>query len=317
MGAAIESILAQSFREFELLIIDDGSSDSTPDELAKFTDPRIRHIRQENRGLAATLNAGIDLARGKYIARQDADDISLPDRITKQVDYMESHPECGILGTWAQIIEHESLVERYHKHPGEISEIRNQLLLNNPFVHSSMMIRKSVLDKTGVYTTDPNRQPPEDYELWSRIIRVTSGSNLQEVLVFYRETPGSICRSGPAPFRKQLVKICAENIAWEAKMSPNDSDITAIAAITHGAHELVIQKPDFNRMREILLSAVDNIATGETKTALIDETTRRVTALRGLHLANHTFLGRLATSQVAARSILKRLFRLYEGVLKK
>jgi len=316
VGEAIESILNQKYQDFEFLIIDDGSTDGTHAELAKYTDPRIRHLRHENRGLAATLNTAIGLARGKYIVRQDQDDISMPDRIEKQVAFMEAHLECGLLGTWAQILEGDRLVDRFHKHPVSSSELRFQLLFNNYFVHSSVMIRKSVLAEVGSYSTDPLRQPPEDYELWSRIARVSEVANLPEVLLHYREVPGSMSRQGPSPFRERLVRICAENIALHAKAEPSDPQVAYIAAITHGSPDLVATKPDFNRMREILFSAVDNIATSETKTALIEDATRRVTVLRGLHLANHTFLGRLITSQGAGRSILKRLFKLCEEVLK-
>lgn len=313
VGEAIESILNQKFRDFEFLIIDDGSTDGTQAELVKYIDPRIRHLRHENRGLAATLNTAIGLARGKYIVRQDQDDISMPDRIEKQVAFMEAHLECGLLGTWAQIIEGDRLVERFHRHPTDPSVLRYQLLFNNPFVHSSVMLRKSVLEETGGYSIDPERQPPEDYELWSRIIRSAGVANLPEVLLYYREIPSSMSRVGPSPFLSRLVRICAENVARESKADPTDPQVLNIAALTHGAGEFIATRPDFGRMREILLSAVDSVSTMHTKSSLVADANHRITALRGMHLANHIFLGRILGVQGAARSVLKTLYRLFQS----
>jgi len=107
LGMAIKSILDQTFENYEFIIIDDGSTDNTPEIIQTFIDPRIRFFQQQNQGLAATLNRGIELARGKYIARMDQDDISMPERLAKQVKYLDSHPECGMIGTWAEIWEEE------------------------------------------------------------------------------------------------------------------------------------------------------------------------------------------------------------------
>lgn len=309
VGAAIESILAQSFGDFEFLIIDDGSTDETPHVLDQYSDARIRRIRHENKGLAGTLNVGIGLARGKYITRQDQDDISLPDRLEKQIAHMDAHPECGLLGTWAQILEGDRLSDRYHKHPSDPCTLRYEMLFNNPFVHSSVMLRKSVLDAVGGYSTDPKRQPPEDYELWSRIVCQSEVANLPEVLVRYREIPGSMSRVGPAPFREHLVRICAENLSFASGFAADDPQVVNIAALSHGAVGSVKSRPNFARMREIVLAAVDSISAGGSRETLRQDASNRILALRGLHLANKALIGPLVSSQSPLRTILKRAYR--------
>jgi len=305
VGVAIESILAQTFNEFELLILDDGSTDETPEVIKKYNDSRIRKFRHPNRGLAGTLNVGIQYSRGEFIARQDQDDVSHPERLSKQVEFLERHPLIGLVGTWAQIIEGDWLVERYHRHPSEPEELRYALLFNNPFVHSSVMLRKSVLDAVGGYSTDRDRQPPEDFELWSRLARQAEVANLPEELLHYREIPGSMSRAGPSPFRNHLVRICIENIAHASGAPENDPQLVNIAALSHGAVEMVLCRPNFARMREILLAAAESICTERTRETLRRSASDHVQALRGLHFANKALLGRLVFLKGPVRNFLK------------
>ena len=306
VGAAIESILAQTLNKFELIIIDDGSSDNTPEAISRYDDPRIRHYRQANQGLAATLNRAIGLARAPLLARQDQDDISLPDRLAKQVAYMQAHPECGLLGTWAQIMEIEKLSDRFHRHPTDPGELRYHLLFNNPFVHSSVMLRKSVLDQIGGYSTDPERQPPEDYELWSRISRVAEVSNIPESLLIYREIPSSMSRTGVSPFQRRLVRLCAENIALAAETQDHDPAVLAIAALTHGSAELLHATPDFRRMRQILEKAIERYTSAEMQTLLKREADARVVNLRASWIAYSSPLAAALQRPGPLRSIAKR-----------
>lgn len=310
VGAAIESILSQTFCDFEFLIIDDGSTDETSSVLKQYSDPRIRHIRQENKGLAGTLNAGIGLARGKYIARQDQDDISLPERFERQFAYLEENPDCGLLGTWARIMETDHLAERFHRHPSDPSELRYQLLFNNPFVHSSVMIRKSVLDAVGGYSTDPERQPPEDYELWSRILQVAGVANLPEVLLYYREIPGSMSRVGPSPFQEKLVRISSENIARDAGAPEGDIQAWNAAALTHGACGLLKKKPDFVRMKELLTLAILRNSAPDGCATLLALATNHISALHGTYFLRNTLLGKMLRAQGPARNFAKNAYRL-------
>lgn len=280
VGGAIESMLAQTFADFELIVIDDGSQDETPAVLRRYTDPRMRLVMQANRGLAATLNRGIELARGRYIARQDQDDISLPDRFAKQVAYLEAHPDCALLGTWAEIWREGARTERAHRHPSDNSTLKFELLFNNPFVHSSVMIRRAALERVGAYSTDRNRQPPEDYELWSRIAREYEVANVPEVLHLYREVEGSMSRDGPSPFLNHLVTICAENIAWASGADPSNRHVANIAALAHHAEHRVQGKPDFAAMRRILRRAAQGAVAGADRGRFTTEADRRIGMLR-------------------------------------
>lgn len=310
LGAAIQSILSQTFADYELIIIDDGSTDSSASVVDRFHDSRIHFIQQNNQGLASTLNRGICLARGRYIARQDADDLSYPNRFALQVDYMERHPRCALLGTWAQIMEGETLSERFHRHPTAASELRYQLLFNNPFVHSSVMIRRSVLDKVGVYSTDPERQPPEDYELWSRIAREHDIANIPRILQVYREIPGSLSRVGPSPFRRSLIKICAENISTAAGLPADDKDVIALAAIVHGGAKDLVQKPDFDRLHAILLTAITHIADSSDSARFHRDSSNLILSIRASWLARESPAYGLLHKAGPLRNIAKRLWRL-------
>ncbi len=172
---AVSSIFDQTFRDFELIVVNDGSQDDTAAVLAsiaKSSNPRLRVVHlTRNVGAAAALNHGIGLAQGDYIARHDHDDISRPTRLEQQVRFMQAHPECGLLGTRSEIWAADEPTDRGHFHPLENPVLQFALLFDNYFVHSSVLIPKRVLNTVGLYSTDPLRQPPEDFELWSRIAR--------------------------------------------------------------------------------------------------------------------------------------------------
>ena len=249
IAESIESILDQDFRDFELIIVNDGCTDGSDAVIRRCADPRIIYISQENRGLAATLNRAIGVARGRYIARQDQDDISLPSRFTKQICYLEVHPECGLLGTWAKIFSDVDARERYHRHPFRPSEILYDLLFDNPFVHSSVMLRKSVFDTVGLYCTDRNRQPPEDYELWSRVARIFQVANLPEVLVLYREVQTGMSKSGVNPFSAKVYRISRENIAMALDLEYASPVISDLADLVHANPDLNTMKSSYRTIR--------------------------------------------------------------------
>jgi hypothetical protein len=314
LGDAVESLIVQSFSSFELIIIDDGSTDRSPDIIGSFNDERIRVFRQANQGLAATLNRGISLARGKYIARQDQDDLSRPDRISLQVAYMEGHPDCVLLGSWAQIMEADRLVERFHRHPVDELLLRYQLLFNNPFVHSSVLLRRSALLKVGGYTTDPDRQPPEDYELWSRLSRIGSVANIGEVLQIYREIPGSMSRIGPSPFKRRLIMICSENIAAATGLTSDDPSIQAIATLTHGEASELQQRPDFAHMKKILIDAVNSLGSGDAIIPLRQDAIARVQSMKAAWILRETPAYHVIYQVGPLKRIAKKIWHLAQSL---
>lgn len=192
LGEAIESILAQTFRDFELLIIDDGSSDHSVEIIGSYDDLRIRLVRnQQNSGITATLNLGLRLAAGDYIVRMDADDISLPERLSKQVAFMDSHQDIGVCGTWVETIgEPSGQLWRYPTRP-EITKAR--LLFTSALAHPSVIMRREKLFGAELFY-DPSFLHAEDYELWVRASRHCALSNIGEVLLLYRLHASQISR---------------------------------------------------------------------------------------------------------------------------
>jgi hypothetical protein len=253
---AVESILAQTFTNFELIAINNGSVDGTAAYLDSIADPRVRVFHQADAGLAVALNLGISLARGRYIARQDHDDLADPSRIAKQVSFLDAHPEHALVGTRAEIWVGDRPSGRFHDHPTEDADLRFALLFNNYFVHSSVMMRKAALDEVGVYSTDRSRQPPEDYELWSRIARRFRVANLPERLTVYREVATSMSREGVDPFKERLILISAENLAAAAAATLTLQRIHLdIASLVHGMPERMSKNANIDAMCVVLAEA--------------------------------------------------------------
>ena len=182
---AVMSIMRQSYANLEILVIDDGSTDNTGNILKKLAeeDTRIVYIKNEkNLKLIATLNKGLDLCKGKYIARMDADDISVPTRIEKQVDFLEKHPNIGVVGTYTKNF---GANNRTWKMETKDKYIRTNLLFSSCFAHPAVMMRTSVLrDNHLYYNTDYPHA--EDYKLWCDIAQYTELANIPEVLLHYR-----------------------------------------------------------------------------------------------------------------------------------
>ncbi len=212
LRASVESILSQTYADFEFIIVDDGSTDDSARILNSYRDLRIRVIFQDNCGLAAALNRGLTQARGEFVARQDQDDVSLPERLASQIRYLDGKGDAALVGTGAQIVNPDGSLRRVSGQLTQSVLLRWALLFGNPFIHSSVMIRRRALEDVGGYTLDPQRQPPEDYELWSRIATRWNVANLDKPLLRYREVPGSMSRDERHPFHRTAVNISLENM---------------------------------------------------------------------------------------------------------
>lgn len=178
---AIESVLNQSYYDFELLIIDDASTDATVNQILEFSDSRIELIKKpKNLGLIDSLNLGIKLAKGEYIARMDGDDISTPDRFQKQLNVLLSNPEIKVCGCWLQRFgNHGKIIKHKEFH----EEIVAELLMQCSMSLGAVMFEKKALES---YSFDEDKKHVEDYDFWSRVSWICKLYNLQEVLYHYR-----------------------------------------------------------------------------------------------------------------------------------
>ena len=207
INESIDSILSQTYKNFEILIIDDNSKDSTLEIIKKYQDKRIKIIQGDCKGLAAALNKGIREATGEYIARMDADDISLPERFEKQIKFLEKNPDISLVGSWQKHIGNKNWVHKPLQNP---EQVKIALLFSCDLCHSTVMFRKKDFVENNLFYDE--NSPQEDFELWSRAIHVLKFANLQEVLGLYRVTGSSITDIKEQQLIKYEVKITVKKL---------------------------------------------------------------------------------------------------------
>lgn len=195
---SLDSTLGQSVSDFELIIIDDGSTDKSLTILRDYAEKDSRILLLENEhniGLVNSLNRGLAIVRGEYIARMDADDVNLPNRFALQIQYLEQHSEVGVLGTNMKFIDDNGFFTNegrpIYSQPVSPNMIKWMLHWNCGIYHSTVMVKRNVLDRTG-FSYDPDFQHAEDRDLWIRLSKNTVIACLPEVLVYYRRIPSSI-----------------------------------------------------------------------------------------------------------------------------
>lgn len=192
LDEAIKSILNQTFTDFEFLIINDASTDNSYKIIQSYTDPHINFINNENNlGLSGSLNRGLDIAKGQYIARMDQDDISLPERLEKQVRFMEENPEIGICGSWVKFFGEMDFIAKYVEYH---KELISNMFISSPFAHPSVIFRKELFNKFNL-RYNPDFKTGEDYELWTRASKYIKFANIQKVLLNYRISPNQMTKS--------------------------------------------------------------------------------------------------------------------------
>lgn len=247
---AVESILNQTFSDFEfIIVIDPGSTNETAAILDGYTDPRIIRLHNlEYRGLTHSLNRGIAAARGKYIARMDADDISLPRRLERQVHCMEAYPDIGLLGTWIEDIDENGKPIGVWRAPTTPALIRWSLLFGTCLAHPSVIMRRSVIQRVGSY--NPEALHAEDYDLWSRMSFETQIANLPEVLVRLRVHTGSIS-SRYSERQEQTVVQVARSAIW--KVLGGDVSTDTVVCLRRAIRGLPLHASDQVRSVALLI----------------------------------------------------------------
>jgi hypothetical protein len=243
LNEAVESILSQTFSDFEFLIIDDGSVDSSVEIIRSYHDSRIRLVKNTtNIGMAASLNKGLALARGEYVARMDQDDISLPQRLACQVVFLDSRPEVGVVGSSIEVFGDINMVVRF---PTDPDRIKCELFFLNVIAHPTVMMRKAMFTSHGLQY-NPEFEKTEDYELWNRSICYFPLTNIEEALLRYRRHHEQVSQFHlEKQFRKAetVWRLLLERLGIE----PTDEEI-----ITHYAICRMDRIPD-----RALVTAVD------------------------------------------------------------
>lgn len=194
---SLRSMAAQSFPDWEMVVVDDASTDGTRDRLEKWAhrDPRVRLITNaSNKGQTACLNQGLAACRAPWVARQDADDLSCPSRLARQVNYLRRNPATVLLGTCGTLIDGGGRRIGLLDAPCHSEGIRWSLPFLNPFLHTSVVFRREVARRAGGY--DERFRIAQDYDLWGRLAAEGPCANLPQRLVFYRHSESSLSKSG-------------------------------------------------------------------------------------------------------------------------
>lgn len=245
---SVQSILSQTYKHFELLIIDDCSTDKTLEICKSFKDERIVLIEKEkNSGYTDSLNYGISIAKGKYIARMDGDDISLPERFEKQINFLEQNPTISLCGTAIQIIGTNKVL----KHPLKHDEIKVNLCKGSSFFHPTVM-GKTQMFRDNLY--DKSYEPAEDYELWTRLIFKYNVANLDNILLLYRvhENQVSVANNSIqslSAYKSQLKMF--NHLGIEKYFSQNDLDMVFRFQISKSINDYKITLKVLKKLRTL------------------------------------------------------------------
>lgn len=226
LGEALSSIQRQSFRDLEIVVVDDGSTDGTAAILdaAAASDPRIRILHQANAGHVRALNAGLQQVRGRYVARMDADDIARENRLEEQARFLNDHPDVAVVGTAATVIDARGVEGTSVRFPTEHGVLRWTMCFMSPIIHPTAMLRTDRLRATGGY--DASMRHAEDYDLWLRLSRVGRLANIDAPLLLLRKHDANVSTQRPADERRHALGVarCAMEDLLGAPVSPEDVD---------------------------------------------------------------------------------------------
>lgn len=228
---AVESVLAQSFEEFELLVVDDGSTDATGDILASYDDPRLRVVRNDrNIGLPRSLNRGLEEVRAPLVARLDADDAAEPDRLARQLEVMCARPDLDILGSWTTEVDEAGRETGAFRFPASEALIRWGMAVTNVVYHPTVLMRLETLERLGGY--DPSVQCAEDYDLFTRVL--LSGGRIDvvpEQLIRYRRNPDQVSVRRNERQKADALGVRRRYVAGLVGEEPDPGALEAIGAL--------------------------------------------------------------------------------------
>jgi glycosyltransferase involved in cell wall biosynthesis len=238
---AVRSVLDQTLHELELIVVDDCSEDGTAAVLAAIDDPRLVVIRNdENRGLAESLDTALERARGRYMARLDADDVALPERLQRQVAALAARPGLALVGSAVLEIDDRGVPGARHAAPRGRAAVRWHALFGAPFFHPTVLVDRDVLVRHDL-RYDTSFEESEDYDLWTRLLRVADGDNLGEVLTLRRVHRGQASkRRGPLQRRLQLDVARAAIAEVAPELSPDEAEL----AWRVGSGDVVVTRSD-------------------------------------------------------------------------
>lgn len=210
---AINSILNQSFKDFELIVIDDCSTDESLKIINSIVDPRIKVFsNKKNLGISYCLNFGISIAQASIIARMDGDDLSHSDRLFLQYEYLKRNPKIAAVGCWISLFKNNQNFISIHKYPSDIHEVKTKLIFENCVPHPGVMFRKSVIDSLGGYTNE--YQYAEDWELWLKLNRQYDITNLPQVLLSYRIHASSVSKKHSTNQSQSKSRLVKDNLEF-------------------------------------------------------------------------------------------------------
>lgn len=212
IGESIKSILNQTFIDFEFIIINDGSRDRTKEIILSYSDDRIVYLENEiNSGIVVTLNKGLEYATGEYIARMDADDIAVAERLEKQIEFMEKNKDVGVLGTGICIFG-EDVHEQARAFTTNPEQLKAELIFNSCIAHPTVMMRSNILKNNGL-SYDLEYAGAEDYNLWWKIAKISQIATIPDLLLKYRIHSSQITKKKDEKYYKMMKKLMEERFS--------------------------------------------------------------------------------------------------------
>lgn len=297
LRAAMDSILAQAYTNIEFVIVNDGSRDGSEALIRSYRDSRIRLlVNSGNKGLIYSLNYGIASCNGKYIARMDADDVSLPERIGEQVKFMEQHPEVGVCG--CDYSQFNDSGETTYKALSVHDEVLSQMIFNSSVVHPSLMLRRSVLQELDP-VFNAGYQHSEDYELWSKLILRTQFSAVPKHLFRYRIHGGQVTQKHQEQQQISASKVRKE-LLTRLGFSYTEEEVQLLSRMA--GHRLFDDKHQLDLLEQFLKRL---IAQNETSRRIDPEIFKRVLSYKWYTACGYTTLGLWAFNRYK-RSELKQ-----------